>query len=97
VSHPISSDWTGSSGPTQTYYQLGQTLADWLDTHVAAVDSSATSYPPDTAYPIVSTWTSGGQPIEVSTPYEPPETLEHWLSRHFGIVRGKMGSSPPDK
>jgi hypothetical protein len=97
MANPISSNWTGASAPTQTWYQTGQTLAQWIDAHVSRAESNGVAEPPVPPDPIVTTWTSGGQPITVSTPQEPPETAEHWLARHFDRVRAKMDSDPPDK
>jgi hypothetical protein len=46
--------------------------------------------------PIVTSWTSSGVPVEVSTTQNPGESVEDWVARHFARVRAKMSSQPPD-
>jgi hypothetical protein len=92
--NPIDYVWLYSS--STTYYADGQTVQQWIDAAIARAASELAITPPGTGGPIVTSWTSGGQPKSVSTDWQSGESTQDWIDRHFARVRTAMAADPPD-
>lgn len=83
-------------GGSITPYDDIWTVEQWIAEAELDYKIALSSDPPDTAYPIVTTWKSGGTPHSVSTTQNAGETVEHWVARHFDAVKARMKQYPPD-